>query len=316
MDETRRKQKNYLMKLGINILLILFGIAFVVYELAMTKSENFMTFTSVVYIVFSILAALLIAFTAVKARNFVLEGYRATHEPLVLEKTADEAKHDVKFGLYFGLALNVAFALMQLYFGLVNNVPWFYCFFFLYLLFAAIRLVLSIQIKKRRLGVNLMWEHHIQRLVAMIIMIINTIVSAITFYIAHQNRGFEYPYWLTIYMIGYNIWLLGMALFNLIKFRKYSSPILNSLTWVNLVFALITILILETCLFYTFGHGAYSEIRCIVTGMSGAIIITIIWIISFSMVIDSTSVIHKLRRQQDSQADEWLQEQKNQLVSD
>ncbi|MCF0259696.1 MAG: hypothetical protein HUJ54_07545, partial [Erysipelotrichaceae bacterium] len=53
MDETRRTQKNYLMKLGINILLILFGIAFVVYELAMTKSENFMTFTSVVYIVFS-----------------------------------------------------------------------------------------------------------------------------------------------------------------------------------------------------------------------------------------------------------------------
>ncbi|MCF0246440.1 MAG: hypothetical protein HUJ55_06415 [Ileibacterium sp.] len=310
MDENLKNLLKLVLKFLAILLPIAAAIGFVVYELALIKSEDFMSFTSVIYIFFSILASLLFAYTAVKARNLVVESYRAAKLPKILEKSANTAKKDVKLGLYFAMVLNVVFALIQLYYAIINRSLWFICFFVLYMLLAAIRVILTIQINKKKLGTNLLLEYQWSRLVSLIIMIINSVFSAITFYVAHQNRGFEYPYLLTIYMIGYTIWLMVMALINLFKYRKYGSPILNALSWVNLVFALISILILETCLFYTFGQGAYSEIRTTVTGVSGAVIITIIWIISFSMFLDATFNIRSLRKQEKAAMKEWIEQQK------
>ena len=310
MDENLKNLLKLVLKFLAILLPIAAAIGFVVYELALIKSEDFMSFTSVIYIFFSILASLLFAYTAVKARNLVVESYRAAKLPKILEKSANTAKKDVKLGLYFAMVLNVVFALIQLYYAIINRSLWFICFFVLYMLLAAIRVILTIQINKKKLGTNLLLEYQWSRLVSLIIMIINSVFFGITFYVAHQNRGFEYPYLLTIYMIGYTIWLMVMALINLFKYRKYGSPILNALRWVNLVFALISILILETCLFYTVGQGEYSEIRTTVTGVSGAVIITIIWIISFSMFLDATFNIRSLRKQEKAAMKEWIEQQK------
>lgn len=96
-----------------------------------------------------------------------------------------------------------------------------------------------------------------------------------------------YPNWMAITTATYTFYLLFISIYNLIKYKKYNSPLMISSKVINVVASFVSFISLEIILIPTFGSDVnFFEIMIISTG--GEIII----IISLYMIIKSKEWIN------------------------
>ena len=166
----------------------------------------------------------------------------------------NDAALRVKFSLYSSLALNAAYAFMQFGLGLYNRSVWFYALFVYYFLLALMRFFLLKEARKDRGKANLYMEYRSYRFCGIILFFTNIALSVITFYIVKQNRGFSYHYIMTIAMAAYTFFTFTVAIVNLIRYRKYNSPVISASKVINLAAAFVSMLSLETAMLTAFGE--------------------------------------------------------------
>ena len=73
------------------------------------------------------------------------------------------------------------------------------------------------------------------------LLFMNQALLGIIFLVVHQNSGFEYPGFLIYAMALYAFYAAITAVMNVVKFRKYGSPIMSSAKVINLTAALVSI---------------------------------------------------------------------------
>lgn len=83
----------------------------------------------------------------------------------------------------------------------------------------------------------------------------NQALIGIIVLVVHQNSGFEYPGFLIYAMALYAFYAAITTVMNVVKFRKYGSPIMSSAKVINLTAALVFMLSLETAMLAQFGPG-------------------------------------------------------------
>lgn len=203
----------------------------------------------------------------------------------------------VKISLYGSFMINVLYAVMQLGLGFINHSVWFYALSGYYLLLAAMRFLLLKNSRNESLGKNLYREYLNYRLCGIILLLMNITLSVIAFYIVSQNKGFTYHYIMTISMAAYTFTIFTTAVVNLIRYRKYNSPVISASKIINLVAAFVSMLSLETAMFTAFGEGNSPNFRKIMTACTGAAVCVIVLAMAIYMIDHSTKQLHQLEKE-------------------
>ncbi len=205
-----------------------------------------------------------------------------------------DARLRVKLSLYGSLAMNCVYALMQLWLGFVNHSVWFYALSGYYVLLSIMRYFLLREARKNRFGKDKYHEYLLYRLCGVLLAAMNLVLGAIVFYIVVQNRGFQYHYIMTIAMAAYTFFTFTMAIVNLVRYRKYESPVMSASKAISFAAALVSMLSLETAMLTAFGEEDNAFFRQVMTACTGVAVCLTVLATAVFMTVRSTKEIRKI----------------------
>lgn len=210
----------------------------------------------------------------------------------LLRRYIKEAVFRAEAALYAGFFINLLYAGIKLFAGAYYRSVWFGTLAVYYILLAVMRFSLLHHMRKRKKTENnkaAPWRRY--RLCGMILLCMNWALTGIIVLVLHQNRGFEYPGVLIYAMAFYTFYATIMAARNVIKFRKYGSPILSAAKVINLTAALVSMLSLETAMLTQFGRADDKEFRQIMMAATGFGISAIVLGMAVYMIVHATKTI-------------------------
>lgn len=198
--------------------------------------------------------------------------------------------------LYFNLLVNIGNIALNIVYGFVFDTNWFFTLAFYYATLTIVRFFLALYTRKNTLGSNMLGEWRRARLCAAVLTLINLSLTGIVLMMMLQNKGFTYAGILIYVMAAYSFYHITVAIIELVKHRKYKSPIINSVKIVKFTAALVSMLSLETAMLTAFGADMTDNEKRIFIAATGAGISIIVIGLSSYMIIKSTNEINKLRK--------------------
>ena len=197
--------------------------------------------------------------------------------------------------LYLSLIINLGNVALNVVYGFVYNTRWFFLLAIYYATLTVMRFSLAVYTRKYSLGANMLGEWQRARVCASVLTLINLSLTGVVLMMMYQNRGFVYAGMLIYVMAAYSFYHITVAIIDVIKYRKYKSPIIDSIKGVKFAAALVSMLSLETAMLTAFGMDMPIEEKRIFIAATGAGISLIIIGLSSYMIVKSTNEINKLR---------------------
>lgn len=201
----------------------------------------------------------------------------------------------MKVSLYNSVTMNTLYAALQFGSGLYYDSIWFYALAGYYVLLAIMRFFLLKETLKEKPGENqyMEWLHY--RFIGIILLLMNLSLAVIVFFIVWENRGFEHHYIYTIALAAHTFFSMTMAIINVIKYRRYKSPVMSSAKVISLASALVSMLSMETAMLHAFGAENGPEFRQLMTALTGTGVCVIILAMAVYMIIHGTKEIKKTK---------------------
>lgn len=195
--------------------------------------------------------------------------------------------------LYQGFLINLFYVGTKLFSGIVFKSVWFITVAVYYILLAVMRA--SLLHYMRKAGGDKVSEWHRYRLCGIILLFMNFALSGMVVLVVHQNSGFEYPGVLIYIMAMYTFYAAITAVLNVIKFRRYGSPVLSAAKVINLTAAMVSMLSLETAMLTQFGAADDPVFRQVMTASTGAGISVIVLGMAVFMILRSTKQLKQIK---------------------
>ena len=107
------------------------------------------------------------------------------------------------------------------------------------------------------------------RVCGWVFLLMNLALATIVFFMVYWNRSFRHHEITTIVMATYTFSAFSLAIVNIVKYRKYNSPVYSASKAISLAAACVSMLTLESTMLNTFGgsEGAgFSRIMLALTG--------------------------------------------------
>jgi phosphatidylglycerophosphate synthase len=229
---------------------------------------------------------------------------------MVLPKQCKEIKHKIyenSFGnrymtdmefrthtsLYLSLCVNLLYVGVNVVSYVLYRSWWFVVLAVYYIILAVMRFLLIRNVGKNGIGHNHLGELKIARICSYILLTLNITLSGAVLMILYQDKGYEYHGILIYVMALYTFYITTSAIINLVKYRKYHSPVMTMTKVIALSAALVSMLSLETAMFSQFGQDMTPENKWLMIALTGA---------GVSMVVVSMSVYMIVRAHKEIQA--------------
>lgn len=230
----------------------------------------------------------------------VLPGeYKKIKQKIYANPLGNRYMTDLQFknhvSLYCSLAINLLYVGTNVFSAVFYRSAWFVIFAVYYTILAVMRFLLVKYINKNKLGEKRLMELKRSRLCAVILTTVNMVLPGAVLMILYQGRGFNYHGMLIYVMAAYTFYVTVSAIVNLVKYRKYKSPILSMSKVIKMAAALVSMLSLETAMFSQFGSEMPPEQQRIMVALTGAgVNITVIGMAVY-MIFRTTKEIKELR---------------------
>lgn len=183
---------------------------------------------------------------------------------------------DIRFragvSLYQGFLINLLYIAMKLAVGIWYRSAWFLSLAAYYSLLAVMRFLLARRLNVREEAA----EFRRYRLCGFMLLFMNQALAGVVILMVRQDKGFSYPGFLIYAMAAYAFYAVIIAVVNIVKTRRYKSPVLSAAKAVNLVAALVSILSLETAMLAQFGSEDDPMFRKAMVGATGGGICAIV----------------------------------------
>ncbi len=204
----------------------------------------------------------------------------------------------VNVTLYGSLLWNVAYAVFQLGLGFLHHTFWYYSLAGYYICLAVMRFFLVRYTSRYQAGEKLRDELIRYRNCGIVFLVMNMALALIVFFMVYWNRTFEHHEITAIAMAAYTFGTMSMAVVNVIKYRKYKSPVYSASKAIGLAAASVSMLTLESTMLTAFGDGTMPLAgRRILLGASGGIISAFIIGMAIYMIVQSSKKIKLLEEQ-------------------
>lgn len=267
------------------IMLILIPIAtvFLVYSMVFWGTESPISITSYV------LAAYTLTVWCFKIPHLIRFFRTFKNENTYFKRWQEDPRLRMNISLYGTLIWNTAYALLQLGLGFWHHTFWFYSLAGYYLALAIMRFFL-VRHTSRHVPGEKMREELIQyRACGIAFLAMNLALTLIIFFMVYWDRTFIHHEITTIAMAAYTFTAFVMAIINIVKYRKYNSPVYSASKAISLAAACVSMLTLESTMLTTFGDGTMDlTARRILLGASGGVISVFIIVMAIYMILQGS----------------------------
>ena len=205
----------------------------------------------------------------------------------------------VNVSLYGSLLWNVAYAVFQLWLGYYHATFWFYSLAGYYISLAVMRFFLVRYTSKNRAGERLRAELIRYRVCGGIFLVMNLALSLMVFFMVYWNRSFVHHEITTIAMAAYTFTAFTVAIVNIVKYRKYNSPVYLASKTIDLTAACVSMLTLTSTMLTTFGDGSMSlGDRKLLLSMVGGLVCVLVIVMAIFMIVQSTKQLRFLAKKE------------------
>ncbi len=208
----------------------------------------------------------------------------------------DDTRLRVNVSLYGALIWNTAYALLQLGMGFWHNSFWFYSLAGYYISLAVMRSFLLRHTSRHKAGEKMLDELMKYRACGIVFLIMNLALALIIFFMVYWNRTFNHHEITTIALAAYTFTSFTVAIVNIVKYRKYNSPVYLASKAISLASACVSMLILESTMLTTFGGTMNLAERRVLIGVSGGVISAFIIAMAVFMIVQGTKKMKLLNR--------------------
>lgn len=225
---------------------------------------------------------------------------KALDVPLI-DRLLKEDMFRAEVALYQGFLINLLYAGIKMFSGIFYRSVWFVTLAVYYTLLAIMRASLLHFVRAHgSAGENRPAELRRYRLCGIILFFMNIALTGIVVLVVYQNSGFEYPGMLIYVMALYTFYATITAVWNVVKFRKYGSPVMSAAKVINLTAALVSMLSLETAMLTQFGAANDPMFRQIMTASTGAGISIIVLGMAVYMIVRSTKQLKRDKQEKEA----------------
>lgn len=212
-----------------------------------------------------------------------------------LNRCVKEHVFRAEVSLYAGFLINLLYAGIKLFSGVCYKSVWFITLAVYYILLAVMRFSLLHHVRRReKIGDDPSAQWRRYRLCGMILLFMNWALAGIIILVIHQDRGFDYPGVLIYVMALYAFYATITAVINIVKFRKYGSPVLSAAKAINLTAALVSMLSLETAMLTQFGASDDVSFRQVMMAATGFGVSAIVLGMAIYMILHATKALKNI----------------------
>ena len=276
--------------IAVMFVLVPVSVVALVYSMVVLGTESIPAILSYVLSAYTLTVWCVRAPDVVKA----FKWFRANNGLMI--RWRNDAKFRINVSLYATLGLNVAYALLQLGLGYWHKTFWFYSLAGYYATLAVMRYYLVRYTKRHDPGEKMLDELYKYRACGVIFLVMNLALALVIFFMVYWNRTFVHHEITTIAMAAYTFTALTLAIVNMVKYRRYNSPVYSATKITSLASACVSVLTLESTMLTTFGNGTLSLLeRKILLATSGGAISAFIIVMAILMIVKGPKEIKLLK---------------------
>ena len=197
--------------------------------------------------------------------------------------------------LYRSLVINLLYVAVNAVSAILYSTAWFGIFATYYGIMAVMRFLLIRYVGHNEIGESRVGEWRRARLCAYLLMTVNLALSGAVLMMVYYGRGFSYQGVLIYVAALYTFYITSAAIRDMVKYRKYNSPVLTASTVIKLAAALMSMLFLETAMFAQFGNETDVKPQEIMIMATGAGISVVVITMSIYMIVRAKREIRWLK---------------------
>lgn len=180
---------------------------------------------------------------------------------------------------------NGAYAALQFGLGIYHHSAWFFSLAGYYFSLGLMRFFLVRHTMRHHPGEQMRQELKIYRTSGWVFLVTNLALSAMMFYMIYENRTVRHHEITTIAMAAYTFTSLTMAIINVVRYRKYESPVFSASKCVSLASACVSIITLEGTMLATFSDEAMTpQVQRLFLALSGGAVSVFIVVMAIYMI--------------------------------
>jgi hypothetical protein len=201
----------------------------------------------------------------------------------------DDTRLRVNISLYGSLAWNALYGIFQLWLGFYHNTFWFCALGAYYICLGVMRFLLLLHTRRYAPGARMREELRKYRACGWVFLVMNLALALIIFFMVYWNRTFRHHMITAIAMAAYTFTAFTVAIVNVVKYRKYHSPVFSASKVISFAAACVSMLTLESTMLTTCGDGTMTAVeQKWMLGATGGAISLFIVIMAVYMIVVST----------------------------
>ncbi len=194
----------------------------------------------------------------------------------------------VKVSLYGSLAFNTVYALFQLWLGFYHHTFWYYSLAGYYISLAVMRFFLLRHTQKYTPGERMREELIKYRACGWVFLVMNLALSLMIFFMVYWNRTFNHHEITAIAMAAYTFTSFTTAIVNMVRYRKYNSPVYSASKAISFAAACVSMLTLTSTMLTAFGDGTMDlSARRLMLGLVGGAVSAVVMTMAVYMIAES-----------------------------
>ena len=248
---------------------------------------------SAVAIISYIIAAYTLTVWCFRAPRLVRGFKNFRNENKYARRWREDARLRVKLSLYASLSWNTLYGIFQLWLGFYHRTFWFLSLGAYYIFLAVMRFFLAHHTARYSPRERMRSELKRYRACGIVLLFMNLALALIVFFMVYWNRTFDHHMITAIAMAAYTFTALATAIVNVVKYRKYQSPVYSASKAINLAAACVSMLTLESTMLTTFGDG---EINArLMLGLTGGAVVALIVTMAVCMIMRANKQLKKMK---------------------
>ena len=276
----------------IAIMIVLVPIAAVL----LVGSMVFIGTESPIAIISYVISAYTLTVWCFKTPHLIKVFKRFKDENKYARKWQDDTRLRVKVSLYGSLVWNTLYGLFQLWLGFYHHTFWFYSLGTYYICLAVMRFFLALHTRRYAPGENMRLELQKYRACGWIFLFMNLALSLIVFFMLYWNRTFNHHMITSIAMAAYTFTAFTAAIVNVIKYKKYNSPVFSASKAISFAAACVSMLTLTSTMLTAFSDGAMdAATQKIMLGGVGLAVLTVVLAMAVSMIVKGTKKLKEVQ---------------------
>ena len=251
---------------------------------------------SVIAIISYIIAAYTLTVWCFRAPRLVKFFKNFRNESKYARRWREDARLRVKLSLYASLAWNTLYGIFQLWLGFYHRTFWFLSLGAYYIFLAVMRFFLAHHTARYSPRERMRSELKRYRACGIVLLFMNLALALIVFFMVYWNRTFDHHMITAIAMAAYTFTALATAIVNVVKYRKYQSPVYSASKAISLAAACVSMLTLESTMLTTFSEGEIN-VR-LMLGLTGGAVVALIVVMAIYMIARATKQLKKIKERE------------------